>query len=129
MKLLATHIALAMGLAASTPAHAAGEIAMKFKTTHIVATSVHSDLCTRKEHGDHEYQVTVLRNAQGEIGGYMAQLLILDSGIDFLDCDGKLLTSFHIFAPDAEKAAASRIIAELTAQFPVREVLECPKKN
>jgi len=100
---------------------------MKFKTSRTIASLVLTDVCRPRTLGTPQEQVTVLRNSQGEIGGYISQLLILDSGIDFLDCDGELLTSFHIFADDQEKEAASRIIAELTKQFPVREVLACPK--
>ncbi|MEN9353395.1 MAG: hypothetical protein RL318_720 [Fibrobacterota bacterium] len=102
---------------------------MKFKTSRSLAASVLSDVCRWKAEATRDMRVTVLRNAQGDIGGYVSQVLILDSGIGYLDCDGKPLTSFHIFAPDEEKAAASKIIKELTRQFPVHEVLECPQEG
>jgi hypothetical protein len=118
---------LALGLgAALSQANADSGGVMKFKTSRKIASLVLADVCRAKAPGPAQERVTVLRNSQGEIGGYISQLLILDSGIDFLDCDGELLTSFHIFAPDEEKAAASKIIKELTKQFPVREVLTCP---
>jgi len=103
------------------------KVAMKFRTSRTIPKHLLASACLKREPDEPQQRITVLRNHDGDIGGYVVQMLILDSGIGYLDCDGGALTSFHIFAPDEEKRAASVIIHELTRQFPEREVLECPK--
>jgi hypothetical protein len=98
--------------------------AMKFRTTNQVAPKLLHDLC-----GNTFYKVRVLKNAKNEIGGFVLQSSIMDSPIPFLDCDGKPLTAFHIFAPDAEKVAALKIINPLKEQFPIDEPLDCTTAN
>jgi len=98
---------------------------MQFKTSRTIPEAILRQ-CRDAEPdapSDPRTQVTVLKNAQGDIGGYVVQLLLMDSGAGYYDCDGEPLTSFHIFAPDEEKNAAMEIITPLMEQFPVSEAL------
>lgn len=69
-------------------------------------------------------RVEVMRNSKGLIGGFVIKPAIMDSPINYLDCNGKLLASFHIFAPDKEREDASMIIEQLSRAYPVHETLE-----
>jgi hypothetical protein len=71
------------------------------------------------------YNVKVLKDASGAIGGYVLQPAIRDAPIPYLDRDGNILTSFHIFGSDQEKRSAMAIIGPLTKRFPVEERLDC----
>lgn len=97
-----------------------GLAVMKFQSTNQIAPKLLHDLC-----GNTFYKVRVPKNAKNQIGGFVLQSAIMDSPIPFLDCDGKSLTAFHIFAPDTEKEAALRIINPLKEQFPVEVPLDC----
>ncbi len=68
----------------------------------------------------------VLRDAEGRYGGFVLHSGVLDSPIAFHDRSGAYLTTFHIFASDEEKAAASAIIDPLVAKFPRQEDVVCP---
>ena len=93
---------------------------MKFQSKNQIAPKLLHDLC-----GNTFYKVRVLKNAKNQRGGFVLQSAIMDSPIPFLDCDGKPLTTFHIFAPDAEKEAALKIINPLKEQFPIEVLLDC----
>jgi len=75
---------------------------------------------------DEKPYVGVLRDREGRLGGFMSHSGVLDSPISWYDRSGTYLTTFHIFAPDQEKAAASAIIDPLVAKYPVTEPLVCP---
>ena len=76
---------------------------------------------------DGMYKAIVLKNSDGLIGGYVLQPSIMDAPIPYLDCKGEPLTSFHIFATDAEKANSMKIIDPLRRDFPIEERLDCSK--
>jgi hypothetical protein len=65
-----------------------------------------------------------MKNSKGLIGGFVIKPAIMDSPIYYLDCTGKFLALFHIFAPDKEREDASMIIKQLSIAFPVHETLE-----
>ena len=71
------------------------------------------------------YKAIVLKNANGLIGGYVLQPSIMDLPIPYLDCNGNPLTSFHIFASDAEKSGSMKIIEPLRRAFPIEQPLKC----
>ncbi len=71
--------------------------------------------------------IMVLKNNAGQIGGYTVTLPITDTPITYLNPQGKVLTSFHIFGSDEEKAIATRIIDDLRKEFPIETPLICPK--
>jgi hypothetical protein len=71
--------------------------------------------------------VTILKNAEGYIGGYVVTPPIADSPVSYLNADGNFLTSFHIFASDEEKKTASLIIEKLRKSYPKEEPFICPK--
>ena len=71
-------------------------------------------------------KVTVLKDSNGVIGGYIINLPVLDTPISFLDADGKFLASFDIFGTDEEKEEDSKIINDLIKRFPIQEPLVCP---
>ena len=75
------------------------------------------------------YVAIVLKNSDGLIGGYVLQPSIMDAPIPYLDCRGAPLSSFHIFATDAEKAAATKIIDPLRRDFPIEERLDCSRAS
>lgn len=95
-----------------------------FKTARVIAPKVDSEYCRAHPF----YRVTVLRNADGEIGGYVLQPAIRDAPIPYLDAEGEALTAFHIFAGAAEKRDAMNIITPLRQHFPIEEPLSCSVK-
>lgn len=70
--------------------------------------------------------VRVLKDPEGNIGGFIVNAPIRDSPISYLDANGEFLTSFHIFGPPKEKEAASKIIERLMKRFSHIEPLVCP---
>ena len=93
---------------------------MRFQTSSQINQLVAENHCL-----DRFYKITILKNLNGQIGGYVLQPPIMDSPIPYLDCHGNPLTSFHIFDPDDAKAQAMRIIGPLREQFPIEESLDC----
>jgi hypothetical protein len=95
--------------------------AAAFKTSREIAPKVRKKYC-----GEHPfYGVKILKDADGNIGGYVLQPAIRDAPIPFLDHEGNMLTSFHIFGSDEEKRAAMAIVGPLTKRFPAQERLSC----
>ncbi|MBS0308968.1 MAG: hypothetical protein JSS58_08360 [Proteobacteria bacterium] len=92
-----------------------------FKTARSVAAKIQTEYCRERPF----YTVKVLKNADGDIGGYVLIPSIRDSLIPFLDAEGEALTSFHIFASDEDKNKAEAIITPLRQQFPLEEALDC----
>jgi hypothetical protein len=76
--------------------------------------------CARQPQSRH---VVALEDAGGEIGGYVFQPSVMDAPVFYYDRNGNPLTVFHIFAPDAEKEKASKIIQQLRAQYPIEHPL------
>lgn len=72
-------------------------------------------------------KVTVLKDSEGFIGGYVVNLPVGDTPISYLDADGNFLTFFHIFGSNAEKKEANKIINDLKNRFPIEESLICSK--
>jgi len=95
---------------------------MKFDTVECIEPKV-----IQRHRGDTFYRVTILKDSNGRIGGYMLQPAILDDPISYLDCHGNHLTSFHIFGSNDEKEKAMQIITPLMEQFPLHEPLDCGK--
>ena len=91
---------------------------MKFTTSVHVAEKVIKDYSK-----DSYFRVIVLKNSKGLIGGYILQPSIPDSPIPYLDSNGNILTSFHIFGTDEEKSKAQSIIEKLRKEFPLEEPL------
>lgn len=73
--------------------------------------------------------VSVLRNADGAVGAYVAVPSIMDSPIRYYDAAGKGLTVFHIFDSDAGKAASSAIVKRLSQEFPRQEFVACAARG
>ena len=96
---------------------------MQFKTTRAVSQKVIREFCPPPADGR---TVKVLKDASGNIGGYIVNLPELDSEVTFLDALGNELTVFHIFDPDEKKRQASAIIEPLKNKFPLEEQLICP---
>ena len=96
---------------------------MKFETSKVVSDKVISQYCPTANSG---IKVSVLKNSKGEIGGYKINMPVDDTPIPYLDANGQQIASFHIFDTDENKAAASKIISQLTSEFPVEEPLKCP---
>lgn len=109
----------------SAAAQAAREGSMPFKTSKTVSPEVQARYCNAPK-GPAPTQTKVLRDSAGNIGGYVHQVLIRDSPIYYLDCDGKPLALFHIFGSDEEKKKNTPIIDALRQAFPVEEALPCP---
>jgi hypothetical protein len=105
---------------ASAPAWAQSE-ERAFKTSREVAARVRKDYCGERPF----YSVKVLKDAEGNIGGYALQPAIRDAPIPFLDHEGNMLATFHIFGSDDEKRSAMDIVGPLTKRFPVQEMLDC----
>lgn len=70
--------------------------------------------------------VKVLKDGEGNIGGYTHTLQIMDSPIYYLDAEGKSYAMFHIFGSEEEKAKNAPLIDKLRAAYPVEERLACP---
>ena len=115
-------VLVTMFLGLQTPVFAQGDQSMTtFRWSSQVAPSVLAEFCPRSF-----YQVSILKNAQNRIGGYVLQPAIMDAPIPYLDCEGQPLTTFHIFGSDVEKKKATKIIDPLIKRFPIREALVCP---
>lgn len=96
---------------------------MKFHTSHQISEKVIQKHCKEGSF----FTVTVLKNPEGLIGGYVLQPAIRDSPIPYLDSNGEKIASFHIFGSDEEKANAMEIIDPLTTEFPIEELLSCDR--
>ena len=74
------------------------------------------------------FQVTLMKDKEGNIGGYMVNRTdVMDTPVTYFDAQGEPLASFHIFASDAEKKAASSKIDELRKRFPLESRVDCSK--
>lgn len=103
------------------PLIAIGEdMSMTFSTAKNISQSVVKTHCNNAL-----YKVIILKNAVGLIGGYMLQPTIMDARISYLDSNGDVLASFHLFDSNDKKAAATNIINQLAKEFPLQEVMEC----
>ena len=91
------------------------------KTSRGIALKVRKEYCGERSF----YTVKVLKDASGEIGGYVLQPAIRDAPISFLDHEGNILASFHIFGNAEEKRDAMAAVGPLTKRFPVEEGLDC----
>jgi len=87
-----------------------------------VCEKVKSEYCPIVEGGQ---KVTIMKNGQGEIGGYFVTLPIVDSQISYLVANGDFLISFHIFDTDENKQKVSKVIDELRQRYPIEEPLVC----
>ena len=96
---------------------------MEFKTSKLISESIIKQFCSASGDGR---EVIILRNGKGDIGGYKINMPVGDTPIPYLDVNGEQIASFHIFDTDENKAAASKIISQLTSEFPVEEPLKCP---
>lgn len=93
---------------------------MKFETSSHISRQILQTHCNNSF-----YQVTVLKNSQGLIGGYVLRPSVMDSPIPYLDCNGNSLTMFHIFDSNGNKENAMKIIEPLLKEFPIQEPLDC----
>lgn len=98
---------------------------MPFKTSRILSPDILSRFCG-KPAGPAPTVIKVLKDSAGNIGGYSHQVLIRDSPIYYLDCEGKSLAMFHIFGSDEEKRKNAPIIEQLRKAFPLEEALVGP---
>ena len=73
--------------------------------------------------------ITVLRDASGQIGGYVYSGPIRDSPVSYLDAQGVQLAMFHIFGSDEEKKRNAPIIDALRAAYPLQAPLSCPPRS
>jgi hypothetical protein len=97
---------------------------MKFSTTEQVSQQFLQLHCNSPF-----TRIIALKNSEGLIGGYVLQPTIIDNPISYYDCNGKYLTTFHIFDSDDKRTAATNIVTQLTQQFPVQEGLDCSKQK
>ena len=56
---------------------------MKFRYTYQIAPEILQDYCK-----DSFFKVSILKNSNKQIGGYVLQPAIRDAPIPYLDCDG-----------------------------------------
>jgi hypothetical protein len=112
---------------------------MQFKTSKMVSTKVLLGYCPQPGSPQPiaDKTVTVMKDANGNIGGYVVTILDLDSGVQqkplldspvtYLDTDGNELTVSHIFNTPLQQTQAEKIIESLRKQFPIEEPLRCPQ--
>lgn len=62
--------------------------------------------------------LSVFRNDQGLIGGYVSHDAILDSPIHYYDANGKYLGTFHIFGDSTENRKTEVVVTEMKKHFP-----------
>jgi hypothetical protein len=98
---------------------------MKFLTSNHICTKVIQDFC--QEHSF--FKAIILKNSKGLIGGYRLQPSIMDSPIPYLDCNGTIIATFHIFGSDDEKKNALKIIDQQRKEFPIEVPLECNNQS
>lgn len=116
-----------LGLGAE-PVGAAPEAPLpaSWKRSKTIDRSIEKRFC--RSNGPTRYGIVVFKDRAGQIGGYQVSSSIMDSPVHYYDSQGAHLTMFHIFGPEAERAAANRVIAALRAEFPVNEPLRCPSR-
>jgi hypothetical protein len=111
--------------AKASPHLPAQEAAITFKSSKAPHPDVLARFCG-KPPGPAPIAVKMLKDKDGNIGGYTYQRLIRDSPIYYLDSEGKDLAMFHIFGPEEEKRKNGPIIDALRKAFPEEAPLQCP---
>ncbi|MCB9495957.1 MAG: hypothetical protein H6686_03615 [Fibrobacteria bacterium] len=69
-----------------------------------------------------------VRNAQGDLGGFLRHDGILDGPVCYYDRSGIFLACFSIFGTDAEKDSAMALIQPLLDAYPLQQEVQCPKR-
>jgi len=99
-------------------------VAPSVAPSSLPAASIIERFC-KPQSGPVAETVTVLRNAAGNIGGYVLVRSVMDSPVFYLDPQGEQLALFHIFGSDQEKHKNAPIIDALRAGYPLESALQC----
>ncbi len=117
----------------NNPAHILDEQPAKDTTqtinkTYMLSKIVHQKIIEDYCDQDDGRQLTVMKDAEGNIGAYIVSLPITDTPVTYIDPEGKQITSFYIFATPEENETPLKIIANLQKKFPNNSIFICPDK-